>query len=43
MGGNGDDFLKSHDNVSGNDQLDGGANTDECIIDAGDTVSSCEE
>jgi Ca2+-binding RTX toxin-like protein len=40
---NGDDFLKSHDNVSGNDLVDGGNNTDECRVDAGDDVYSCEE
>jgi Ca2+-binding RTX toxin-like protein len=38
----GNDFLKSRDNVSGNDFVDGGANTDECVIDAGDTNTSCE-
>lgn len=38
----GNDFLKSRDNVSGNDTVDGGVNTDECVIDAGDTESSCE-
>jgi Ca2+-binding RTX toxin-like protein len=36
----GNDFLKSHDNVSGNDRVDGGANTDTCRIDAGDTVDN---
>jgi serralysin len=39
----GDDFLKSRDNVSNNDFVDGGLNTDECVIDAGDTAASCEE
>ncbi len=39
----GNDFLKSRDNVSGNDTVDGGDNTDTCIIDAGDTVSNCEQ
>ncbi len=39
----GDDFLKSRDHVSGNDFVDGGENTDECIIDAGDFVYNCEE
>ena len=38
----GNDFLKSRDNVSGNDTVDGGANTDTCRVDAGDTVYSCE-
>jgi len=36
----GNDFLKSRDNVSGNDTVDGGANTDTCRIDAGDTVTN---
>jgi Ca2+-binding RTX toxin-like protein len=36
----GDDFLKSRDGVAGNDQVDGGANTDTCRIDPGDTVFS---
>ncbi len=36
----GTDFLKSKDNVSGNDTVDGGANTDTCRIDAGDTVTN---
>ena len=39
----GNDFLKSKDNVSGNDAVDGGNNTDTCVIDAGDSVSSCEQ
>jgi Ca2+-binding RTX toxin-like protein len=40
----GNDFLKTRDHVSGNDELDGGANTDRCVIDAGDVIdnSSCE-
>jgi Ca2+-binding RTX toxin-like protein len=38
----GNDFLKSRDNVSGNDTVDGGQNTDTCVIDAGDTVYNCE-
>jgi Ca2+-binding RTX toxin-like protein len=38
----GNDFLKSRDNVSGNDRVNGGSNTDTCRIDAGDIVSSCE-
>jgi Ca2+-binding RTX toxin-like protein len=36
----GNDFLKSKDNVSGNDTVDGGENTDTCRIDAGDTVTN---
>jgi Ca2+-binding RTX toxin-like protein len=43
QGENGNDFLKSRDNVSGNDALDGGNNTDTCVIDAGDVVTSCEQ
>jgi Ca2+-binding RTX toxin-like protein len=39
----GDDFLKSRDHVSGNDYVDGGDNTDTCVIDAGDEVHNCEE
>ena len=39
----GNDFLKSRDNVSGNDTVDGDFNTDTCVIDAGDTVFSCEQ
>jgi Ca2+-binding RTX toxin-like protein len=39
----GDDFLKSRDRVSGNDYVDGGDNTDECVIDAGDENYNCEE
>jgi Ca2+-binding RTX toxin-like protein len=39
----GNDFLKSRDDVSGNDTVDGGFNTDTCVIDAGDTVFSCEQ
>ena len=39
----GNDFLKSRDNVSGNDSVDGGANTDQCVIDAGDTNVNCEQ
>ena len=38
----GNDFLKSRDHVSGNDQVDGGQNTDTCRIDAGDPVNDCE-
>jgi Ca2+-binding RTX toxin-like protein len=38
----GNDFLKSRDNVSGNDFVDGGDNTDACKIDAGDGVANCE-
>jgi Ca2+-binding RTX toxin-like protein len=39
----GNDFLKSRDHVSGNDYVDGGDNTDRCVIDAGDEVHSCEQ
>ena len=39
----GNDLLKSRDNVSGNDKVDGGFNTDTCVIDAGDFVSNCEQ
>jgi Ca2+-binding RTX toxin-like protein len=38
----GNDFLKSKDNVSGNDLVDGGNNTDTCRVDAGDEVENCE-
>ena len=38
----GNDFLKSRDGVSGNDYVDGGDNTDTCVVDAGDQVHSCE-
>jgi len=40
----GNDFLKSKDNVSGNDTLNPGPNTDTCVIDAGDTIvdGECE-
>jgi hypothetical protein len=38
-GDDGNDFVKSRDRVSGNDDISGGANTDTCVIDAGDTVS----
>ena len=41
-GENGNDWVKTRDNVSGNDTADGGNNTDTCIIDAGDTTTSCE-
>ena len=37
---NGNDFVKSKDNVSGNDTLDGGANTDTCEVDAGDVIEN---
>jgi Ca2+-binding RTX toxin-like protein len=39
----GNDFLKSRDNVSGNDTVDGDFGTDTCVIDAGDTAVSCEQ
>ena len=35
----GNDFLKSHDNVSGNDTLNPDPGTDTCAIDAGDTIN----
>jgi Ca2+-binding RTX toxin-like protein len=40
----GNDFLKSRDNVSANDTLNPGPNTDTCRIDSGDTISdgNCE-
>jgi len=38
----GNDFLKTRDNVSGNDSAFGGDNTDTCRVDAGDQVDSCE-
>jgi len=40
----GNDFLKSKDNVSGNDTLRPGPGTDTCRIDAGDQITSgsCE-
>jgi Ca2+-binding RTX toxin-like protein len=38
----GNDFLTSRDGVSGNDFVDGGDNTDTCVVDAGDEVHSCE-
>jgi hypothetical protein len=41
-GYDGNDFVKTRDNVSGNDYADGGVNTDTCRVDAGDTVVSCE-
>jgi Ca2+-binding RTX toxin-like protein len=37
----GNDFLKSRDNVSGNDSVDGGDNTDTCVVDAGDFNADC--
>jgi hypothetical protein len=43
QGETGNDFLKSRDHVSGNDYLDGGDNTDTCVIDAGDTNTACEK
>jgi len=46
----GNDLLKSRDGVAGNDDVDGGNNTDRCVVDPGDvrTVSagtdlSCEQ
>lgn len=42
LGENGDDTLNSVDNIGGNDQLNGGLNTDTCTADAGDAVANCE-
>jgi hypothetical protein len=39
VGEGGNDFLKSRDNVSGNDTLYPDPGTDTCAIDAGDTIS----
>ena len=41
-GDDGNDLVKTRDNVSGNDTAAGGIGTDTCVIDAGDTVISCE-
>ncbi len=38
----GNDTLKSRDEVSGNDYVDGGDDTDTCTIDAQDEVHNCE-
>jgi Ca2+-binding RTX toxin-like protein len=38
----GNDTLKSRDKVSGNDFVDGGDNTDTCVIDAQDEIHNCE-
>ncbi len=42
VGEGGNDFLKSRDNVSGNDTVYPDPGTDTCVIDAGDPVTSCE-
>ncbi|MFL5768418.1 MAG: calcium-binding protein [Actinomycetota bacterium] len=39
VGEGGNDFLKSRDNVSGNDQVYPDPGTDTCSIDAGDTIN----
>jgi subtilisin-like proprotein convertase family protein len=41
LGGDGADTIHAKDNVGGNDQVDGGAGTDSCTADAGDTVKGC--
>jgi Ca2+-binding RTX toxin-like protein len=44
VGEGGNDFLKSRDNVSGNDTLYPDPGTDTCVIDAGDTVNgTCDK
>jgi Ca2+-binding RTX toxin-like protein len=42
LGENGNDTLDGVDNLSGNDQVNGGQNTDTCTADVGDTVVNCE-
>lgn len=42
VGGPGNDTLNGVDNILGNDSVDGGANTDTCTADTGDTKSLCE-
>jgi hypothetical protein len=39
-GGNGKDSLNAQDGASG-DTLDGGNGKDDCLMDAGDTATSC--
>ena len=39
----GNDTLKTRDGVAGNDTADGGVQTDTCVIDPGDTATSCEQ
>ena len=39
VGEGGNDFLKSRDNVSGNDTVYPDPGTDTCVIDAGDTIN----
>jgi Ca2+-binding RTX toxin-like protein len=41
-GNDGDDFLKSTDHVGANDLDDGGNNDDVCVVDQGDSTTSCE-
>jgi RTX calcium-binding nonapeptide repeat (4 copies) len=40
-GGDGADLLLALDEVSGNDTLDGGPDSDRCWMDPGDSVTSC--
>jgi Ca2+-binding RTX toxin-like protein len=41
-GDNGRDRVETADTVGGNDVADGGAGVDACVIDFGDTLTSCE-
>ncbi|MEV0383177.1 hypothetical protein [Nonomuraea sp. NPDC050643] len=41
-GQGGGDLLSAVDGVAGNDTLNGGAGTDRCLSDAGDTENACE-
>jgi ELWxxDGT repeat protein len=41
-GGAGNDTIDVRDGVSGNDTANGGAGTDTCLVDAGDTRVGCE-
>jgi hypothetical protein len=38
----GDDVIDVRDGVGGNDTADGGADTDICFPDLGDSVTGCE-
>ncbi len=42
FGNNGNDTLKTGGHVWANDEANSGPNTDTCVIDAGDTATSCE-